>query len=318
MTRAWGWSCAVMAVLVSSCGASSGDLSSGDADLSEGMCDLRGLPGNDELWTVSVDDEAREFRVHFPPRTSATVALPLVLNFHGYGEFADDHMKYTAMNDKADAEGFIVVYPRGTGKKPSWNAGWCCNNIFKRKDDVQFVSKILDAIEAKACVDKQRIYATGYSNGAMMTQRLACEMADRIAAFAPVSGPLLLKNKECTPGRGVPILEFHGNADETLPLEGTAYGMPAIEDVVEGWAKRGRCQPEAQEIFRNGDASCVSYQGCSDGAEVVFCTIEGGGHTWPGATSVYDPEDGHIATGISANDAMWEFFKKHPLPLATR
>jgi polyhydroxybutyrate depolymerase len=254
----------------------------------------------------------------------------VVLNFHGFTSDSSQQILLTNMNAKADAEGFIAVHPDGTGVVKSFNAGLCCGEALDNNtDDVGFVRDMLDNLASDLCVDPQRIFATGMSNGGFLSHRLACELADRIAAVAPVAGVMGLPS--CTPVRPVPIMHFHGTADPLVPYMGgqpldlPEFGgvlptFPSVPDTFEGWRQRNGCPDPAQQpaaiTYQNGDVTCQTYQDCQGDAETTLCTVDGGGHTWPGgfpieAVAIYL---GHTTMDIVATDAMWTFFQRHPLP----
>lgn len=247
----------------------------------------------------------RSYIVHVPTGYG-DAAVPLVLNLHGYRATADIQQSYSQMDGKADAEGFVVVYPQGEGSPPAWNAGGCCGGA--TTDDVGFLAALLDALEEELCIDPRRVYVTGLSNGGFMSHRLACEMADRIAAAAPVAGTIAVD--PCRPARPIPVLHIHGTADATVPYEG-GWSKGARETMVE-WAERNGCDPTSATTFQNGDSRCETWSGCEGGADVVLCTVEGGGHTWPGSFDV--PALGYTTKDLVANDVIWTFFAAHPKP----
>src|SRR5262249_6684781 len=155
------------------------------------------------------------------------------------------------------------------------------------------------------------IYSTGMSNGGMFTHPLAGELSDRIASFASVSGPLGLTT--CNPPRAISLLHFPGTSDPIVGYNGNAgLSFPPIPHPIAGWATRDQCGTPPTQTFHNGDTTCVSYPNCMGGAELIFCTIDGGGHTWPGGYPV--PSLGKTSTDINATSVMWDFFSRHPLP----
>jgi len=269
-------------------------------------------PPEEVAWMLDFGGMQRSYNVHVPPAYDPTRPSPVVLNFHGLSEPPDTQALFSGMSTKANTAGYLVVYPAGTGNPISWNAGTCCASAAQAHvDDVGFVRALLDALSSKLCIDSHRVFATGMSNGGMLTHRLACELSDRIAAFAPVAGDLV--SSPCNPPRAVPILHFHGTADTYVPYTGSpSIGFPPVPDMMAAWAARDGCAATAQDSFSNGDTHCQSWPGCSAGAEVVLCTVEGGGHTWPGGLDV--PTLGKTTTDINADDKMWEFFQKHVLP----
>jgi polyhydroxybutyrate depolymerase len=268
-------------------------------------------PQGDATWTITTAGGSRTALVHIPPGYDPTRATPLVLNFHGYSGSPSQEEQLTKMNTASDAAGYLLVYPQGTGSLPSWNAGACCGTAAQSNlDDVGFVASLLDSLEDQLCVDSKRVFATGMSNGGFLAQRLGCELADRIAAIAPVAGVLGIK--VCNPSRPVPIIEFHGTSDSMVPYGGDpSISYPSVADTVAGWVQRDDCPSAATTTYSKGDATCVTYGPCSAGAEVTLCTIAGGGHTWPGGTPF--PLLGNTSTDLSATDAMWTFFQAHPM-----
>jgi pimeloyl-ACP methyl ester carboxylesterase len=143
--------------------------------------------------------------------------LPLVLNFHGFLEPPKLQQLLTGMDKEASKRGMIVAYPQGVGL--SWNAGSCCGRAQAEKiDDVRYARDLVRELESELCIDKSRVYATGMSNGAIMSYRLACEAADVFAAVAPVDGVEALR--ECSPRRPVPILAINGTSDLLVRWEG--------------------------------------------------------------------------------------------------
>lgn len=266
----------------------------------------------DEEWSLDVKGEKRTVRVHVPASYKPANGTPLVLNFHGYTSSNTEQETWSKMLEKSDKEGFIVLHPQGTGLLKGWNAGACCGDAQTKKvDDVAFTKAMLDEAEKRLCIDTKRVYSTGMSNGGFMSYRLACEMSDRIAAIAPVAG--LSTVVPCTPGRPVPVMHFHGTSDTIVPYNGGGIsGYPKAADSIADWVKRNKCTGAAVETFNQGDAKCMTNKTCDGGAEVTFCTLTGGGHTWPGGTPM--PVLGTTNKDISATDAMWDFFKAHPLP----
>jgi polyhydroxybutyrate depolymerase len=252
--------------------------------------------------TIESGGRERSFRLFVPEGVAATSSTPLVLNFHGFGSNAIEQEVYSGMTQKAAAEGFITAAGDGVGE--SWNGGGCCPPANREGvDDVQFVRDMVASIASRYCIDPARIYATGMSNGGFMSNRLACDAADLIASIAPVAA--FLGVRDCAPARPIAVLMFNGTAD---PL----VSYPAAAGSYGGWGDLNGCTGEPEEVFANGDSSCVSYPECADGATTSFCTVEGGGHTWPGSFPI--PRLGNTTADLSATDAMWDFFVAHPKP----
>jgi polyhydroxybutyrate depolymerase len=265
----------------------------------------------DDLWVMTSGGLLRSVAVHVPASYDPTRGMPLVLDIHGFTSDAVQEQLLSGMPAKADAEGFITMQPFGLGLPRSFNAGVCCGvAAATHVDDVAFISALIDKASEELCIDPARIYATGMSNGGFLSHRLGCELSDRIAAIAPVAGTLGISS--CHPTRPMPVMAFNGTSDPLVPYEGsTALGFIAVPDAFAGWAARDGCVGSPTVTFAHGDATCRTYDDCDGGAEVTLCTIDGGGHTWPGGIPI--PAFGKTSGDISATDAMWAFFKAHSL-----
>ncbi|MFO0567698.1 MAG: PHB depolymerase family esterase [Polyangiaceae bacterium] len=269
---------------------------------------------------VQSGGRTRTSLLHVPDKYDATKGAMLVLNFHGFGSAGWQEALLSRMSQASDERGFLVAYPEGI--VTSWNAGDCCGTAWTDSvDDVKFVRDLLDAIAEKWCIDPKRIYATGMSNGGFLSHRLACEASDRIAAIAPVAGVLGVEPNLCTPPRPVPVLHFHGTSDPIVPYGGGTPLVPqlglglvfrSVADTLEHWRKHNACSGFATPFFENGDTKCVRWPDCKDGVETALCSIDGGGHTWPGGVPI--PLAGKTSSDISATEAMLDFFEAHPLP----
>ncbi len=286
-----------------------------------------GLDPGDHTRSIRLERRTRTYHIHIPPSYDGSRPFPVVLAFHGGLSRGQSMIHDCGLNEKADDAGFIVVYPNGTsqyGRLLTWNAGNCCGYAMRHKvDDVGFVRKLLDDLGATTSIDYQRVYATGYSNGAMMCYRLASELSDRIAAIAPVAGPM--GTVACSPKRPVPLIHFHGTHDQWAPYRGgrVDFGLStvhffSVEHSIRVWVKVDGCPEEpvvADEPDRADDGMTVerrTYGPGKNGAEVILMVIKGGGHTWPGRA----PPHAHLGKStkdISANDLMWEFFEKHAM-----
>lgn len=302
----------------------------------------------DVTHTIQVDERERAYSVHVPadyssdkrksgnPGGSGKPGVPVVLVFHGGGSNAKTITRYSKMNDKANEAGFIAVYPSGTGRIKNvltWNAGGCCGYAQRQDvDDVKFVAAMLDDLAKRYNIDAQRVYATGMSNGAMMSYRVAAELADRMAAIAPVGAAMAIDDPR--PTRPVPVMHFHGTADEYAPYDGgrgkftaSRFQHHAVENCISKWLKINRCQARPQirklaDIDKKDGCTVVrkSYRAPKDGAPVVVYVIKGGGHSWPGRLRVRQSRAklnqksrmdlGATTRDINANDEMWQFFQK--------
>lgn len=267
----------------------------------------------EQHWKIKHDGVDRSFAVDIPPQYDPTQPMPLVLNFHGLSSNGWQQRLLSKMTDLAKKEGFLVVYPEGRGIPQSWNAGKCCapaNSLLQAKD-VAFVNAMLDHLESKLCINKRRIFSTGMSNGAFMTYRLACELSDRIAAFAPVAGSLIFQ--PCQPKRPIPLLGFNGTSDTLVPYLGSAVlGFPSVEETFRFWAKHNGCGETPDRTYDKGDTYCNTFRNCHANVTLTSCVVKNGGHTWPSGFPI--PAMGKTTQDIHATETMWDFFKRHPLP----
>lgn len=283
-------------------------------------------PGK-HLRTVTVGDVERTFHVHVPEKYDHAKATPVVLCYHGALTNGLIAAAQTGLSAKADAETFIAVYPDGTGRNGVifvWNSGGIPSDVEETKrDDVAFTRTLLDDLATVTNVDPKRIFATGISNGGMMSHRLAIELSDRIAAIAPVAGTLALDKPEAK--RAVPVLQIHGTADTFVGWNGPGPNVPkrmkfrSVDETIKFWVQHDACaaQPITEQLpDKSDDGTSVSrttYGGGKQGSEVVLVKIEGGGHTWPGR-ELNIALLGRTTKDIMANDLIWEFFLKHPMP----
>jgi polyhydroxybutyrate depolymerase len=262
----------------------------------------------------------RNYILYVPPGYRSNKATSLVFNFHGWGQNAAEYFAYTRMDALADKYKFILVTPAGLAN--SWNAGTCCGPAAALGiDDVGFTSDMIDQISSEYCIDQDRIYATGLSNGGSMSWRLACDLGDRIAGIAPVAGGMMLPPwphpEYCAPSRPVSVIAFHGTDDvygtydDPSPWGGLG-GLPSAEF----WAA-GICTDTTEVVYAEGEVTCFAYTECLEHGRVEFCTVEGGGHNWPGAIDPCesDPSNcwwaGYTTQDIDASRTIAKFFKKH-------
>ena len=235
---------------------------------------------------LEFDGVPRRYELHVPTAYDGRTPLPLVLNFHGLTSNPTQQREFSQMDMTADSRGFLVAYPEGLDV--SWNGGLCCGRSAENGvDDVGFARAVIDDIAERGCIDPSRVYATGMSNGGFLSHRLACEASDVIAAIGPVAGVLGIDSSACTPSRPVPVVHFHGTADTLIPYDGQ-NDFESVADTVAGWVARNGCTEPPEVVLRTGSVTCETTGGCDGDASVTLCTIEGGGHCWPGNLSCPD------------------------------
>ncbi len=294
------------------------------------------VPG-DNAFSLTYGGSIRHYLVHIPPAAETSKPLPVVLSFHGERSNAKHHRAYAGMDNLSDQKGFIVVYPQGSGRWGhrglTWNAGKCCGYAVKKNiDDVGFVRALINDLATKAAIDRDRVYATGFSNGAMMTYRLAVEAREIIAAIAPVAGAMAVE--AFTPTRPVPIMHIHSVDDPRAhydggfgPRTGLFFSRIKHESVVttiEEWAKFNQCfvEPARERSVRGGlgavyaghGATLYAYRRCDGGNEVALWKLQGVGHIWPGGNADFEEVDvGPSTKIIDANSEIWRFFSRFSL-----
>lgn len=222
--------------------------------------------------------------------------VPLVLNFHGSGGAPENQLATSAFGKLADREGFVVAFPAGVFTNSvtarSWNA-----NLEPGVDDIRFARDVIADVARKIAVDPARIYTTGFSGGGRMSSRLACELADLLAAAAPVAG--LQYPDGCTPARAVPIITFHGKADPVnhyrLEEDSRPYWRMGVETAVDRWLAADGCIDDPEISAAGPRVELRRWADCRADAEIVFYVIEGGGHVWP----------------ANASELIWAFFARH-------
>ena len=267
----------------------------------------------------------RTYILHVPPGYDGTKALPLVFILHGFGGNAASMVKLTGMNDKADQENFFVAYLNGTEGTNTdkgvsglaWNNG-LTPELNMTVDDVAFVRDLLKHLEGQLYVDSHRVYAAGFSNGAMMAHRLGAELPDLLAGVAVVEGTIGLAQSDGnfvttpTPIGPIAVIIIHGKQDMNLPYNGgqatqgagKLYAKSAADSVA-FWVQADGCMGTPQQASETANVLVTDYRTCAAGSEVLFYTIVNGQHEWPTL-------QGH--TKFSATDAIWDFFSRHALP----
>jgi polyhydroxybutyrate depolymerase len=256
----------------------------------------------------------RLYSLHVPTGYRNTRQYPLVLNFHGHDSNALQQEGRSDFSRLADKDGIIVAYPQGVvgpDHRTGWDTGPARN---PQSNDLRFVSDLLNYLQSTLCIDPTRIYATGFSNGGGMTNELACKMADRIAAFAPVSGAYPPLPGGCDPTRPVPILEIHGTTDRVVPYNGSPIkGYPPIQQWLQSWVQHDGCKV-GPTIFTNTDElTGERWTGCRDNATIVHYAIHAMGHTWPIAYRTILHKGQHV-TAFDATTTIWAFFQDYTLP----
>ena len=290
----------------------------------------------------------RAYRLYIPSSYDGSEPVPLVFVYHG-GAVMGEYFKlgniiwfyrytfmetYSDFNNKAEEEGFIVVYPKSLCLYyPSWNSYLFAYNALQYPDswfrwrnlidDVGFTEDLIDKMQRDYNIDSDRIYLAGLSAGADMTYSLGCVLSDKIAAISPVAGVVACKdaaNEEYIyppdPDNPVSVMIFHGTDDRAVPWEGNEENC-AVNDSVQFWVEHNGCDSIPNiNISESGKIVRYTYSNGIGGSEVILYMTVGGDHWWPG-NNFLDPNNVtpwlvDSIQEIDATDLIWEFFESHP------
>lgn len=272
-------------------------------------CGVEQKPGNDQ-GTITSAGEDRTYRINIPRDYDITSPMPLILGFHGRGSDGAEFQNYTGLPELPA----ITVFPDGIAEdgKRSWQGAPYASGA----DDVRFVADLLDSLEDDLCIDLNRVFATGKSNGGGMVSVLACQLRDRFSAFATVAGAYYPQSFDgCDYSEPTPMLAIHGTGDATMHYEGgerQGETYPSVRTWLETWAEAADCTgSKDRKVGKRGEKVVrTKWQNCRDGVDVELYSVADGGHVWPGET-MYSG-GGYVTQDFSATDTLWEFFKDHP------
>jgi polyhydroxybutyrate depolymerase len=292
--------------------------------------DLRDLtqPGKHRV-QFSVDGLDRLFLFYTPAQFTPGMPRPLVMFLHGAGGTAEQAFRTYNWPAKADSENFFVVFPQGLGVRRE------NQNLFRiwrdertgsngGIDDMHFLQTILDDIQSAVPIDPRRVYISGFSNGAAMTFAFGARFSERIAAMAPVSSQSFVHIDRLT--RPLPVYYLAGTEDPLIPFRGGRaelppeipihrdYHFPAIYASAEKWAKLNGCTLPPRVIEDANGVRVERYEPSPAGAEVLFTTIQGNGHHWPGTIEPLPRAlSGPTLDPFDATQRIWDFFAGHSL-----
>ncbi len=261
----------------------------------------------------------RTYRLYKPLSYTGTQAYPLVLNLHGYTSTSFAQQYYGNFMPVADTAKFLIVHPQGTkdgSNQPYWNAGISPTAV----NDLQFLSQLIDSLKIIYNIDPNSIYSTGMSNGGFMSNFLACNLSNKIAAIAGVTGTMFTTvSATCNPGRPVPVMHIHGTADPTVPYNG-GTGTLAVDSLMKFWRIKNNTNavPTTSAVPNiNTTDGCTAdhflWSSGTLGATNELYRINGGAHTWPGATTII----GVTNQDFNASVEIWRFFRKYKLNMFT-
>lgn len=252
---------------------------------------LTWTPGANKM-SLQRPEGDRTFYVYVPKIYNPSSAVPVVFAFHGLGDSCDNFGPAIALDTYAEQMNFLYVYPCATTGLlgSAWNAGTCCLQP-TTVDDVAFTRAMIDTLRQTFNVSK--IFSTGFSNGAMFSERLACEVSDVFTAIASVSGCVELEpgnsqglancdSSFTATGKSVATLHIHGDLDLVVPWTGDALlGFPDQPTNFNAWATRNACTGQPAQTLNTTKYTNQVYETCKNGVKVELVRNSGGGHQWP-------------------------------------
>lgn len=256
---------------------------------------------NDNAETIGHDGLTREYIVYVPSTYDGNSSLPVVLNFHGFGGLASDHMADADMRPQAESDTFLLVYPQGACLDgfSHWNASLPGGDNKSDVDDLGFIGAMIDQLTSDYNIDEERIYACGYSNGGMMSYALACYQSERIAAIGSISGSMIDQSSSCVPSHPMPVIKLHGTSDDVLPYNGGS-DYTSAQSTIDYWVNFNNANTTA-DLETDGNIEHYVYANGDSSVSVEHYKYIGGGHVWFNTTY----------QGSNASQLVWDFFSQY-------
>jgi polyhydroxybutyrate depolymerase len=282
---------------------------------------------------VQSEGTGRIYLLHAPDVYDSATPRPLMVVLHGGGGSAEFAHRVHGWRDLSQREGCLVVFPEASAEDPAriagirenpriWNDGSRRSAVARRNvDDIGYLASVLDDVQDNFAVDANRVFVSGFSNGASMTFRVGIELSDRIAAIAPVSGHLCLQ--ELRPARSMSMLYLIGLADPLNPFDGgpttSPWGArrqkPQVMESILNWVDLVGASHEPTSTHQRDGVKHVHFGPGETGHEVQLYTIEGQGHEWPGAERTLPRSiSGPQTKKLNATQVIWDFFNSTRLP----
>ncbi len=263
----------------------------------------------------------RTYYMYTPKSYNPKHAMSLVLMFHGDNGSGNSIAKISRFNNLAEVFGFIAVYPNGLDHQWSFTG-----HVKQKVDDISFVAALIGHIEQIRNINTRKIYATGFSQGGILTQALACKLPNKIAAFASVAGSLSARfARSCQPTVSISMMMINGTNDLSVHYHGDPItqkeALVSIPETINFWRRHDQCTSSSQsqhlaptKSHNHLGVKTFRYSGCRNGSEVLQFAVVNGGHFWPGGAST-DPKLNrlNIQLGFNASKAIWSFFQHHSL-----
>ena len=334
---------AALALLAAACG--SDDDSADDTSNAAPSSSTSSPAGTEDPCTLAINTPVKatstlesggntySYTTVVPSGYSPSNPSPVVYQFHGRGSNGDKVVESTGYAELAEQENFVLVYPTAldilnTGT--SWEVPQFDTDL---RDDVQFVRDLVETVNADLCIDTDRIYAVGSSNGAYFVSTLACDMADVFAAA--FMSAAVTHYEGCSPSQPIALAQIHGDEDVTVPYFGggsvvqsggrssiyNQFGEQVVEDFfdqvvpdeVAEFAADFSCD-EVTESEVTSDVQLTAYTGCADpSVEVLHYRVLGGGHGWPGAGQIFSEGGERTTQSFDNTSESWAFLSQFTL-----
>ncbi len=247
----------------------------------------------------------RDFILYVPSQYDSAIPTPLFFNFHGFGGTSEGQMQWVQMNDLADQENFILVFPQGTDLDGSshWNAADMGGDNKSDAEDKGFVIELIEQIGRAYNVDEDRVYAAGYSNGGFFSYYLACTAGEHFAAIASVSGTHLDLGGSCNPGHPMGMINLHGTQDGVVPYSGGEY-YTSTQDVVDWWVNYNGAQTTPEIAIEESGRVTIEqyvYPAGENGVSIEHYKFIGGEHVW------FE----ELFNGRSSGELIWDYVSQY-------
>ncbi len=265
---------------------------------------------------IQIDGERRSYTLYVPARVANAPALVIVL--HGGGGTGRQIMRNTKkrFNQLAERDGFVVAYPDAIDRIWDFGEGKISNELEHRRNDLKFLTHMVNQIDGRIGLNRARVFATGISRGGQASYFLACKRPGLIRAIAPVAMPLPGFLKDDCRGKGqMPILLINGTIDPIVPYGGGQIRLGrksrgtvlSTAQTMALFARKNRCGP-GRHITSKGAVDMIRAKGCA--APTQLFRVNGGGHTWPGGGGGMKRIVGPVNHDINAADEIWKFFQQ--------
>lgn len=266
-------------------------------------------------------EKLRTYYMYTPKSYNPKHPISLVLVFHGDNGTGKSIEKVSRFNNLAEAFGFIAVYPNGLDHQWSFTG-----HVRRKVDDISFVAALIGHIEQIRNINRRKIYATGFSQGGILTQALACKLPNKIAAFASVAGSLTTRfARSCHPTVSISMMMINGTKDSSIHYHGDPItqkeALVSIPETTNFWRRHDQCTSSSQfqhltptKSLNHLQVKAFRYSVCRNGSEVLQFAVVNGGHFWPGGASTDSKlNQVNIQLGFNASKAIWSFFQRHIL-----